>query len=57
MGQTLVKVIQALECKHCSEYVFNACHVNSRCCGDFCQCEVETKEIELEHEDRRCCLC
>ena len=58
MGQTIVRIVEALECKacsqYCSQYVLNACKWQSRCC-DWCQCEIETSEVEIEHEDQRCC--
>ena len=58
MASVLVSLVNALSCSDFYKYVLNAFQCHSRC-SDCFECDCETEEIPIEHEDCRlltCCL-
>ena len=58
MASVLVGLVNALSCSDFYKYVLNAFKCHSKC-SDCFECDCETEEVPLEHEDKSlfsCCL-
>ena len=52
MGE-VASIIHSLSCTECARYVCNNASIHSQCCDDEdgCNCEVMTKETEIQHTE------